>query len=246
MLDILNVKYSTDVIREKRKEITEILMSKSARVKDGVIRSLSTEELSQLFCLYDRIFFMDWFKENFKGRLKFSLSRRMTKSAGLTICPKNPEKIKPEDLTLEIRIGVDFFLQYETIQGSKSVGGIEAGNSLEALQLVFEHELCHVIEFINYKKSNCKGKRFKKLAENLFGHTESCHRLPTQRQIARQKLGLNIGDMVSFEFKGKRMTGILYNINKRATIMVKNSKGAFIDNRGNRYSKYYIPLNLLQ
>jgi hypothetical protein len=132
----------------------------------------------------------------------------MTKSAGLTLCPKNIDKAKPEELVIEIRIGVDYFFQYGLVEGCKTVCGVKTSDSLEALQLVFEHELCHVMEFIHFKESNCRGERFKAIASNLFGHTESYNKLPTHRQIANQKLGLNIGDTVSINFEGKRLKGI--------------------------------------
>lgn len=246
MVDILKIERHKDDIGSKREEIFRLLMLNSTNIKNGAISTISTDDLKLLFQLYDRIFFENWFKEAFKGRIKFSLSRRMTKSAGMTLCPKNMDKVKPEELVIEIRIGVDFFFHYGSVEGSKTVCGIKTSSSLEALQLVFEHELCHVLEFIHFKVSNCSGKRFKALANSLFGHTESYHKLPTHRQIANQKLGLNIGDTVSFTFEGKRLTGILYNINKRATVMVRNNSGPLVDNRGNRYSKYYVPLMLLE
>ncbi|UWG96516.1 hypothetical protein LPY66_16720 [Dehalobacter sp. DCM] len=169
----------------------------------------------------------------------------MTKSAGLTLCPKNIVKIQPEELVIEIRISVNLLFNYGMLEGNKMVGGILTSNNLEALQLIFEHELCHVIEFIHYHKSNCTQERFKSLARNIFGHIESTHKLPTSNQIATQKLGLNIGDNVSFNFEGKRLTGILYRINKRATVMVKDKNGYLTDKNGNRYVKYYVPLPLL-
>lgn len=246
MLNILKMKWHKSDIDRRREEISKLFMLKSSNAKNRTISNLSTVDLELLFLLYDQVFFGNWFNESFQGKIKFSLSRRMTKSAGITLCPKNIDKIKPEELVMEIRIGVDFFFQYGLVEGNKTVCGIKTSSSLEALQLVFEHELCHVIEFIHFKKSSCRGERFKVMANNLFGHTESYHKLPTHRQIANQKLGINIGDTVSFTFEGKRLTGILYNINKRATVMVRNNKGPLVDNKGNRYTKYYVPLMLLE
>lgn len=246
MFDILNEKLNSRTILNKREEVSKLLTQRSANISSGTISSISAADLKLLFQLYDEIFLENWFKENYKGKLKFSLSGRMTKSAGLTLCPRNIDKMRQEELVIEIRIGADFFLHYDSIEGSKMVGGIKANNSLGALQLVFEHELCHVIEFIHFKKSKCSGERFKLLAGNLFGHTESYHKLPTYRQIANQKLGLNIGDNVSFTFQGKRLNGILYNINKRATIMVQDNKGNMLDRYGVRYTKYYVPLTLIE
>jgi len=243
---LLTTKRHKNDIDSKRAEILRLLTLESPNIKNGVIDSISTGDLKLMFQLYDRIFFENRFKDNFKGKVRFSLSRRMTRSAGLTIFPKNIDKIKPEELVLEIRIGVDFFFHYGLLEGSKTVCGIRTNNSLEALQLVFEHELCHAIEFIHFKESNCSGDRFRTIANNLFGHTESYHKLPTHKQIANQKLGLNLGDTVSFTFEGKKLTGILYNINKRATVMVRDKNGSLADNQGNRYSKYYVPLMLLK
>jgi len=246
MFDILNTKIQSNDIESKREKVSKLMMQKSANIKSGNISTISIDDLKLLFQLYDEIFFEDWFKEKYKGTLKFSLSGRMTKSAGLTRCPKNIDKIKPEEVVIEIRIGVDFFFHYNSLEGGKTVGGIKTNNSLGALQLVFEHELCHVIEFLHFKKSSCSRERFKVLASNLFGHTESYHRLPTYRQIANQKLGLNIGDTVSFNFDGKKLKGILYNINKRATIMVRDKNGSLADKEGVRYSKYYVPLKRIE
>lgn len=246
MFDILNTKMHSAHIDNKREKVSKLFMQKSANIKSGTISTIFITDLKLLFQLYDEIFFENWFKDEYKGKLKFSLSKRMTKSAGLTLCPKNIDIIKPEELVIEIRIGADFFFHYDSVEGGKTVGGVKTTNSLEALQLVFEHELCHVIEFLHFKESNCSRERFKALANNLFGHTESCHKLPTYRQIASQKLGLNIGDNVSFTFEGKKLEGILYNINKRATVMVRDKNGTLMDKDGIRYSKYYVPLKLIE
>lgn len=246
MFDILAAKLQGDIIENKRRKISGLLTEKSGNIKSETVSALSAADLDILFGLYDEIFFENWFKQSYKGKLKFSVSRRMTRSAGLTRCPKNIGSIRPEDLVIEVKIGIDFFLHYGMVEGSGMVGGIETGSSLEALQLVFEHELCHVIEFITYGRSSCKGKRFRTIAGNLFGHTESCHKLPTHRQIAFDALGLKIGDSISFIYDGRVLTGVLYSINKRATVMVRDNNGLLADRQGRRYSKYYVPLSLIE
>ncbi len=244
MIELLNIKENYKEIEKKRQEIYNLMMNSSG-IKNGAIRSISEDDLERMFRFYDGRYFGDWFKEKYKGSIKFSLSRKMTRSAGKTMCPANIGRISQEDLVMEIRIGIDFFLHYGMIDGHKPVCGIKTKDSLHALQLVFEHELCHVLEFLYFNASNCKGKRFKTIAGNLFGHTESCHRLPTNRQIAQQKLGISVGDTVSFTYEGEKLTGFIYGINKRATVLVKNKNGNLTDRKGNRYSKYYVPLGLL-
>ena len=242
MINLLYIKHNKEEIARKRNEISKILKSNSTSFNSNSIKTMSTADLDLLFRLYDKMFSANWFAEVFKGKIKFSLSRRMTRSAGFTLCPKNISKINQEDLIIEIRIGVDFFFQYDLVEGNKAVCGIKTSNGLEALQIVFEHELCHVIEYISFYNSNCSGDRFKEIANNIFAHTESYHKLPTNREIAKHKFGLSIGDTVSFSFEGKNLTGIVYNINKRATVMVKSKDGQFVDEQGKRHNKYYVPL----
>ncbi|MDD3840636.1 MAG: hypothetical protein PHP06_08705 [Clostridia bacterium] len=237
--NLLYYKYNEATIKDKRKNVYNSFMKLSENIKDGTITRISTADLKLLFELYDNIFFDDWFKDEFTGKLKFSLSKRMIRSAGLTLCPKN---IKPENFYIEIRIGVDFFFNYGLLEENKSVGGLETKDSLEALQLVFEHELCHAIEFIYFHKSSCRGDRFKTMAYNLFGHTQSYHQLPTYRSIAGEKLDLKVGDKAFFDYKNSLIKGVIYAINKRATVMVPDKKGRYADKWGNRYTKYYVSL----
>ncbi len=161
------------------------------------------------------------------------------------MCPKNIGRLRPETVVIEVRMGLDFFLRYHELPGDKTVSGIVTHHPLEALQIVFEHELCHVLEFIYFHRSNCRGSRFKTMAFRIFGHTESCHRLPTPGAIAREKYGLKPGDMVWFVFEGRALTGMIYAITKRATVMVEDSKGPYVDRRGRRYQKYYVPVEKL-
>ncbi|MBF0235916.1 MAG: SprT-like domain-containing protein [Desulfamplus sp.] len=240
---MIKTRYDENTIRIKRKSIANGLIKESANIKNTRIVKISSGDLQILFRYYDQIFFDNWFENNFKGKFEFSLSRRMTKSAGITMCPKNISTLNPEQVKIEIRMGIDFFFKYDQLDGSKSVCGIETYNSLEALQIVFEHEICHALEFIIYNKSNCHAKRFKEITNNLFGHTDSHHKIPTNRQIASEQLGINVGDQVNFVYDGKKMSGIISDINKRATVMVKNTEGRFVDRHGNRYVKYYVPVN---
>lgn len=163
----------------------------------------------------------------------------------MTICPKDISKKKPSDIVIEIRIGVDFFLQYNRIPGSKPVSGYETTSPIEALLLVFEHELCHAVEFVLWHKSSCKGQRFKQLSAQLFGHTTSYHELPTNRKIALHSMDLKLGDTVSFDYGGEQLKGLLYRINKRAVVMVRDQNGTLADKHGNRYTRYYVPLSRL-
>lgn len=242
---VYELRYNQQEIYAKREEIARRLQQSSQNIKESIINKISNTDLQLLFELYDQLFLCNWFKTYYKGKIKFSLSKRMTKSAGLTLCPKNIARIQEENLVIEIRMGVDLYFRYDSIEGLKEACGVKTDSSLTALQVVFEHELCHAIEFICLHRSSCKGKPYKALASNIFGHSQSYHCLPTEGQIAKEKLGLSIGDTVSFEIEGEVLTGIINNINKRVTVMVRDNKGDYKDSKGNRYSKYYVPMNLL-
>jgi hypothetical protein len=243
---IVKVKNEETSIRNNRKKIGDALMRKSYNIKSERILKISGIDLELLFQYYEELFLDHWFQKNFKGKLEFSLSKRMTKSAGITKCPKNIMNLKPEEVSVEICIGVDFFFQYDLLTGTKKVCGIETHNSLEALQVVFEHEICHAMEFIKYGNSNCKGKIFKETAQNLFGHKESYHEIPTHQEIVREKFGIHVGNEVSFLYEGNKMMGWVAKIHKRATVMVNHGDGNFIDEKGVRYMKYYVSVANLE
>ena len=245
MHSIREIRYTEEEIKYKRHQVAEYLLARSIHVKGANLTAISDRDLQLLFEGYDKVFFANWFKEFFPGILQFSFSRRMTKSAGKTYYPRDADPANPESLVMQVKISIDLIFAYGKLEEANQVGGLSAQNRLEALQLVLEHELVHVIEFIEFHNSSCKGKRFETIAHNLFGHTESYHRLPTNQQIARQKLGLAVGDSVSFSFQGRIMKGILNAIHKRGVVMVPDKQGAYVDRRGQRYTKYYVPLKML-
>jgi len=246
MLDILEVRYTEEETKAKRAQVAELFTAKSNHVKNSDITAICNHDLELLFACYDQVFFANWFKECFAGTLQFSFSRRMTKSAGKTYYPKDADPARPESLVIKVKINIDMILAYGLVENSDRVGGITTRSRLEALQVVLEHELVHVIEFIHFQQSSCSKKRFRALANHLFGHTESFHCLPTSQQIARHKLGLTLGERVAFPMKGQVVEGLLYAVHKRAVVMVPDRQGDYADQRGQRYTKYYVPLSLLR
>ncbi len=225
--------------------IRKAFLSKSENIKSGIIEKISEEDLNTLFNIYDEHFFSNYFKNEFKGKIKFSLSKRMNKSAGKTIVPRNIAVLSEENKSFEIKIGVNFLFEYYKVKREKNVGGIKTHDSLHALFIVFEHELIHLLEFYVFGNSSCKNIRFKNIAFNIFKHKEAYHSLPTNSEIAAKNLGLHRGGHVSFNYEGKKVNGVIYGINKRATVMVLDNKGKYIDGKGNRFMKLYVPLELI-
>jgi hypothetical protein len=134
-------------------------------------------------------------------------------------------------------------LNFDKIDRSKSVGGIEVNSKLDSLILVFEHELCHVIEFLIYKKSDCSKQVFKDIIYNLFGQHETTHKLVSEKEANYQKYKLLVGNRVLFNYEGKEIYGIINRINKRATVMSPSQYGKYVDKSGQHYTKYYVPLS---
>jgi hypothetical protein len=244
--DLISTVYSKVQTDKNREAVRVEFLNRSKNINSGVIKIVSIEDLKLLFNLYDEVFLNGYFKDNFRGVLKFSLSQRMTKSAGKTVMLRNLKASSGQQESYEIVMAVKFFFNYDQLNRDKKVNGIYTTDALNAFQLVLEHEICHLIEFFIFKESSCRGQRFKNLAHNIFGHTDVYHQLPTEGEIASDLYGFKVGDKVSFEYEGKSYKGVINRINKRATVMVLNPKGEYVDKEGNRYGKWYVPLKNLK
>ena len=214
MSELLNIKLSPSEILKKRTLVYQEFILKSSNIKSGRISSISALDLKLLYELYDEIFFNDFLCKTANINISFSLSKRMTSAAGKTIYPISIDKMNLKDVNFEIRMAVSFFFNYYKTEDLKLVNGITTTDSLHAFQLVFEHELCHVLELVFFKTSSCRKENFKLLASNLFGHKDVYHALPTSRSIAKEQYGFEIGHKVSFSFENKTITGFISNIAK--------------------------------
>ena len=242
---LVEINFSSVEINERRDNVREKIICSSKNIKNGIITTVLEADLKNIFIYYDAYFLNNYFKDYFLGNIKFSFSKRMTRSAGLTIVPKNIAYLKQSEETYEIRIGINFFLKYYDTIREKKVNGIVTTDALHALQLVFEHELCHVIEFHVFKNSSCKKQRFKNISKNIFKHGSSYHELPTSSEIVKMQYGLKIGDKVYFTYENRKIEGLISSINKRATIMVMDKAGRYMDSKGNKYSKCYVILEAI-
>ena len=243
---MINIKHDKDTINNKRAIIKESLFLKSININNENFEKISEKDLYILYNLYDEIFLKSWFKENFKGKIIFKLSKQLTRAAGNTTTKKNIAEIASENIEFEVKMSLNHLINFNKIDRSKYVGGIEADSILDSLMLVFEHELCHVIEFLVCKKSSCKKKPFKDLIFNLFGQTETSHKLVSANEVNAQEYGLKPGDKVNFQYNGKSINGFIQKINKRATVMCPDKHGNYIDKLGKKYKKFYATLDCLE
>ncbi len=240
--DITLMKLSREEVIGRRDEIKRRFIKKSMNYLEYGLVDISVVDIKILFNLYDCIFF-DKIFENYKMNIKFSISSRMTSAAGKTLAKTRNGKLVND---FEIRLSKVFFNNLLKTQENREVCGLKCEDRLMAVMLIIEHEMVHLLEFILYGDSNCSNSRFKILANNIFGHTQSYHKLPNNREVLKIDKNMVLGDMVYFDFKNRKLEGILYKVNKRAVVMVKSENGQYSDKKGTKYEKYYVPLEKLQ
>ncbi|MPM45165.1 hypothetical protein SDC9_91851 [bioreactor metagenome] len=204
---------------------------------------LSDSFIEKLFYLYDDSFFRGQLGKFIGDKIKFSISKRMTSAGGKTIYSKTVQ-----GFNYEIRISLPVLNNFYLTNSEKRVSGLVVLDPIEALMIIMEHEICHVIEFNNYGQSNCKAYRFKKISREIFNHKGIYHEIPSRKSLSKENKSINIsvGDKVKFSYKDKTYEGLVFNITKRATVMVLDSKGQYKDKKGNRYGKWYVPLSNLR
>lgn len=223
-------------VLSKRAEILATLLASDDAFCAIPVKGISSDSLALLLALYDTSFFSGCLK---RLNIRVTLSSRMTSSAGKFVFSRSTlGRIKQA----EIRMSSDFLLRLH--QGPFELNGLTVSTPQEAFLLVFEHELCHAAETLLFGATG-HSDRFLSLANGLFGHTETRHKLPTRRQEAARS-GLNIGGVVSFVYQGKKLSGIVTYIGKTATVMVPSPRGQYLDRSAKRYEKYRVPLSRIQ
>ena len=234
-----NLRYDPVRITCMTKEIWATVMSRSDCLREPDFTLIGTRDLRNMFELYDEYFLGHYFRDRMKDRVRLRLSPGMSRAAGKTIVRR--------DGTFEIRMATDLFFQtFDTVQREVKINGIVCHDRLEAFQRTLEHEIVHVLEAVLYGRTSCSGDRFRSMARDIFGHTEVTHGLVTAKEIAGMSCGLRVGCNAAFEVDGRPYKGIITRITKRATVMVEDPEGVFVDGKGRRFTKVYVPLGLLR
>jgi len=228
--------------------ISQYMLTNSESMSSGNFGKISGSDLGLLFHVTDEYFFegtVNRLCEQQADRpLSFRLSTRMTSAGGMTTMQTSRDRRNP---TREFEIAVATTPLFATFKDEPTaiVSGIVCRNRLQALQRIMEHEMIHLVEMLLWNDSNCAAKPFKRIVKRFFGHTESNHQLLTPRDLAKKRLGISQGDLVTFSNQGQNLTGHVNRITKRATVLVASSKGSMYDD-GCKYVKYYVPLNRLK
>lgn len=225
------------------------LLAHSRTLGGPMFKRLTTTDLRHLFGLYDAHLFAGGIAEALAsprgGPLEFEISRRMTRSGGIT--RRRVTRIAGRT-SQSFSIGISELLLRGTFAGedrSITVCGVECSDRLAALMRIFEHELIHLCEFLVWGESHCSRARFAGLVGGFFGHSEATHRLVTPREKAFVEHGVRVGARVRFDVGRREIEGIVSRITRRVTVLVEDPAGELYSD-GRRYAKYYVPLPSLR
>lgn len=226
--------------REAFAEVGRRVLAASPFVTDRNFDRIGATDLRAMFAAYDELYFGGELGPLVAGRLDLDLSGRMTRAGGTTAWHRR-------DRTATITLST--VLLYQSFRGQEReihVGGCPCGDRLEAAQRIFEHELCYLVEFLATDASRCAAGPFQELAGGLFGHRDHRHTLIGASERVEIDLGLAVGSPVRFEHEGRELRGILARVTRRATVFVPDPQGGWIDSRGARIAKYYVPTAALR
>lgn len=231
-------------IQQKQKEIQRAVLNRS-RVLDAVnFTQIHSGDLEQLFDLYDDLFFAGACRQQLGGApLTFRISRRMTSAGGKTtrLVRRGSPHLRSYEITVSSTL---LFQTFHDVQRPIMVTGIACQSRMDALQRIFEHELVHLIEMLVFEDSNCSQSRFQSIAASRFGHQEHRHALVTPRERAATRFGLRPGTRVWFQLEGRKYSGVINRITRRATVLVEDPRGQRYSD-GRCYSKFYVPFEML-
>ena len=210
---------------------------------------IGSNDLVRMFDLYDNLLLNGLVRstvESQGSKLEFALSRRLTRSGGQTKRTR-PSKSKAfAAARYEIAVSVPvLFATFSEVDRPIRACGRLCYNRLEALQRIMEHEMLHLAEMLCWDRSNCSAKRFKGLALNVFGHTESHHQMITPQERAIVHFGVKPGARVMFDWEGRRLFGVVNSIRRRVTVLVPSPNGIPYSD-GHRYEKFYVPVERLK
>ena len=245
---VLRTTLSAEVIGRTTREIYARVLEQSTHLDRGNFTRFHPQDLRRMFDLYDGRFFQGACRALLgEVPLKFGISKRMTQAAGKTTRREHRQPFHGL-VRREYEITVSSTLLFQTFCGEErevAVSGLVCRDRLEALQRVMEHEMVHLLEMLLWVDSRCAAARFQSIAARFFGHTHHTHELITGRERAWTDFGIRAGDWVRFRFDGHHYTGRVNRITRRATVLVQDPEGARYSD-GNRYSKFYVPLSMLQ
>lgn len=161
-------------ILSKRAAVRRDLLGASRCIDRPQFEAIHHDDVGLLFARYDAVFFSTQLTEALaEHETVFRVSRRLKKSAGLTTLTE-----RPGQRTYGIAIASDLLLgNFDPPGEAVSVAGVPCADRVAGLQIVFEHELVHLIELLVWGRTECAADRFGTIAAGVFGHRSTYHQL---------------------------------------------------------------------
>ncbi|MEZ6109105.1 MAG: hypothetical protein R3B96_24245 [Pirellulaceae bacterium] len=244
---LLGHRFAMSAREQLRRAIAERLHHEGL-VDQPHFRSIRTAALELMFD-YDEHFFQGALRplvSHRDGSISWRFSSRMTSTGGTTT-RREYQPPYPRGYRAEYEIAISSHLLFQGFADPKRpevVSGVRCVHRTDALQRIFEHELIHLAEMLVWYDSSCAAGRFRQIAERLFGHKESTHRLPRTEDRARKELGIRRGSRVRFDFEGHTYSGVVNRISRRDGLGSGSGRSLYDD--GHRYRKFYVPIKLLR
>ena len=233
-----SLRLPSELIRQRVCQIRQDVLANSRYIREPNFTVIHPRDLEFLLGAYDERFFGGLCQRALDGRtIRFRLSPRMTRAGGKT----TRFRTQAGRVSYEISIASSMlFDAFGKMDRRITVCGLDCENRLEALQRIFEHEVVHLAEQLCWEHSDCAAARFQEIAQRFFLHRAHTHDLVTRRELAAAS-GIRLGSRVAFVFEGRRLTGRVNRITKRATVLVEDSEGQKYSD-GLRYKTYYVPI----
>ena len=231
----------------RRLAIAQEVLLRSRTLRSNQFDQLVESDLQLLLEAYDRdVFGGDLTRllqaKATDGRCNFRICTRLRTSGGRT---ERSRQSRPAgtDARARYAIAISPRLLFDNFRPgdhrSIDVCGLPAPDRLTALQLIFEHELVHLHEFLRYAASNCARPRFQRLAGEWFGHRNHRHGMITPRERTITTYPFRPGMKITFQHGGRTVHGMVNRVNARLTVLVEHPEGRAYTN-GRRYLKFYV------
>lgn len=194
-MDLLTLKPPSELIASRVREIRETTLRESQFVRTPNFEKIHDDDIARLFELYDDAFFDGWLRDavarKSKSPLTFRLSPTMTRAGGKTI--RTRSRLTGQS-RYQIAIGSNLlFMSFGQIDREITVTGLVCHDRLAALQRIMEHEMLHLGELLTWNTSSCSAARFRSMAKNIFGHTDTKHELITPVERAFKEHAIRLG-----------------------------------------------------
>jgi len=164
---------------QKKRQIIGTHMHQKFGVAPNAVITMTNEHLFHMFNLYDELFFENRFRQHFQGctdqlNLVFG---RATSTAGQYVWEKKKDSKIYHTISMSKLVFSSVFTDPK--RPIETINGFQTCNQLECLQIVFEHEIVHMMNHIWANEEIHSGQRrqihghlFKMLVRTIFGHTD--------------------------------------------------------------------------